>query len=93
MSGAIRRFAYKYSEATLTHWMTLLLADRVDVVEGLVSDLKEGTMPNLWIEKGWRSEWKTNRQGVIRKVAIGVATATIVAIIVSKKRSKKSLSR
>jgi len=34
LSGAIRRYAYKqYSEARAAHWLLLLGADRVDVVE------------------------------------------------------------
>lgn len=34
MSGAIRRRAFRHSEKDLRHWMMLLLADRVNVVEG-----------------------------------------------------------
>src|SRR3954469_9566430 len=69
LSGAVRRFAYKYSEATATHWMTLILADRVNVVEGRLDDLKNGVIPNVWVERGWRAEWKHNRAGMIRKIA------------------------
>src|SRR3954470_11049283 len=78
LSGIIRRFAFKYSEATLAHWMGLILADRVNVWEGILDDLKNGHIPNLWIEKGWRSEWKTNRKEVIQKVAAGAVTAAVV---------------
>jgi hypothetical protein len=67
VSGAIRRYAFKYSESNALHWMVLLMADRVNVVEGIISDLRRGILPNLWIEKGWRAEWRTNRSGVIRK--------------------------
>src|ERR1700712_1004563 len=38
LSGAIRRYAYKFSEATAAHWMTLILADRVDVIQGKIND-------------------------------------------------------
>jgi hypothetical protein len=92
LSGAIRRFAYKYSEATLTHWMTLILADRVDTVEGVISDLKSGTVPNLWVEKGWRSEWKTNRTGVIKRVATVAVVATVV-LLAMKERKRRRLTR
>lgn len=37
LSGAIRRFAYRYSEARAAHWLLLLAADRVNVVESRVS--------------------------------------------------------
>lgn len=33
LSGQIRRLAYQVPEHTVRHWMTLLLADRVDVLE------------------------------------------------------------
>lgn len=38
LSGRIRRAAFRHSEGRLRHWMMLLLADRVNVVEGLVHD-------------------------------------------------------
>lgn len=90
LSGAIRRFAYKFSEADARHWLTLILADRVDSVEGIVDDLKHGTVPNIFKERGWTAEWKYNRQGVIKNVAVGVAvTAAVVALLVYRNRSKK----
>jgi len=92
LSGAIRRFAYKYSEATLSHWMTLILADRVDVIEGVLNDFSKGIIPNLWIEKGWRSEWKTNRKGVIQKAAtVAVVTTVLIAIMVKRKKRRSIL--
>jgi hypothetical protein len=88
LSGAIRRYAYKYSEATATHWMTLILADRVDVVQGIINDLKNGIIPNIWAEKGWKSEWKYNRKGVITKIATTVLTATVIIALLSRKKKK-----
>ena len=92
LSGAIRRFAYRYSEATLAHWMGLIFADRVNVWEGILDDLRHGTVPNIWAEKGWGSEWKTNRKGVIKKVAITAIAATVVIAIMSKRKRKHLLS-
>jgi hypothetical protein len=40
LSGWIRRRAFRRSESDLRHWMLLLLADRVNVVEGLVDDAR-----------------------------------------------------
>jgi hypothetical protein len=90
LSGAIRRIAFKYSEGTLAHWMGLLLADRVNVLEGLADDFKKGTIPNLWLEKGWRSEWKTNRQGVIKKAVITAVIAAVAIAVISNKSKKKA---
>ena len=88
LSGAIRRFAYKYSEAKATHWMTLILADRVNVVEGRLDDLKNGIIPNVWVERGWRAEWKHNRAGLIRKFATTVVVATVAVALLSRKNRK-----
>lgn len=40
LSGAMRRAAFRRSENDLRHWMMLLAADRVDVVEGMARDLR-----------------------------------------------------
>ncbi len=34
LSGAIRRYAYKFSEGQTTHWLMLMAGDRVDFLEG-----------------------------------------------------------
>ena len=41
LSGMLRRVAFKRSENDMRHWMTLLLADRVNVVEGLFEDMRK----------------------------------------------------
>jgi len=40
LSGMIRRRAFRRSENDVLHWMTLMLADRVNVVEGVFQDLR-----------------------------------------------------
>lgn len=45
LSGAVRRYAYKYSEATATHWMTFKLGDRIHVIQGKLNDLKQAFFP------------------------------------------------
>jgi hypothetical protein len=67
LSGRIRDFAFQYSEGRMEHWLGLLLADRVNVVEGIIDDLKSGHIPNIFAEMGLKAEWKYNRQGFIRK--------------------------
>lgn len=93
VSGMVRRYAYRYSEATTAHWMTLILADRINVIEGYIDDLKNAHIPNIFKERGWQGEWKYNRKGFVQKVAIGTAvTATIILLITSKNKKKiKSL--
>jgi hypothetical protein len=38
LSGVMRRRAFRHSENDLRHWLMLLAADRVNVVEGLLED-------------------------------------------------------
>src|SRR3712207_2314819 len=75
LSGAIRRFAFKYSESSYGHWLPLMLADRVGVVEGYLEDLSRGHVPNVFAERGWKAEWKHNRTGLVTRVAVGAAVA------------------
>lgn len=93
LSGAIRRHAYKYSEATAAHWMTLILADRVDAIQGKVNDLRNGIIPNPWIERGWRAEWKHNRPAFIRKAATTALLITVGIMVMSRKKKSKQRSR
>lgn len=85
LSGMIRRFAFRYSESSFGHWLPLVLADRVDVVEGILDDLVHGHIPNIISERGTKAEWKFNPMGVVQKVAVGaIITAAIVAYIKSR---------
>ena len=85
LSGMIRRFAFKYSENSYLHWLPLILADRVNVVEGIVDDLKAGHVPNIFAEKGYKAEWKHNRLPFIQKmVVIGALTAAAVIVLTHK---------
>lgn len=70
LSGAIRRMAFRRSENDLRHWLLLLLADRVNVVEAIGQDLARGKVPNVLAEMGIRSEWRYNRAGLARKIAV-----------------------
>ncbi|HEY6843465.1 MAG TPA: hypothetical protein VI391_04805 [Thermoanaerobaculia bacterium] len=38
LSGALREYAFQFGEATSRHWMTLMLADRVERIELELSD-------------------------------------------------------
>jgi hypothetical protein len=89
LSGRIRRYAFKYSESTYRHWVPLVLADRINMVEGLISDLKAGHVPNIFAEKGWAAEWKYNRQGMIKTIATGVVVTTVLFALLSGKKKRR----
>lgn len=92
-SGVIRRLAFKYSEESLRHWFALVMADRVNVVEGIINDLKSGTIPNIFKEKGMGAAWQHNRKGVIKKVAVTAAVISVAVILLSQKKRKNHLSK
>lgn len=90
LSGALRRFAFKFSESDYAHWLPLMLADRIGVAEGIIDDLAKGHIPNIFQEKGWGAELKYNRKQFILKAAATVAvTAAITAILLSKRKKNK----
>ena len=90
VSGAIRRFAFKYSEGSAKHWFSLVLADRINAIEGIVDDLKRGHIPNIWAERGWNAEWKYNRKGMIQKIAIGAVVVIGIAALLYSRNGKHS---
>ncbi|MBF6607396.1 MAG: hypothetical protein ITG00_01505 [Flavobacterium sp.] len=93
LSGAIRRQAYKYSESSYGRWLPLVLADRINVFEGLFDDLMKGYVPNTFAERGWAAEWKHNRTSFVTKIAVTAAVATVItAFLIQKKKKKRMYS-
>lgn len=84
LSGKIRREAFKYSENSYGHWLPLVLADRIGEVEGIIDDLKKGHIPNIFAEKGMKSEWKYNRKNFILKTAAVTAAAVGAYLLVTR---------
>ncbi len=85
LSGMIRRLAFRYSENEYRHWLPLLLADRVNVVEGILDDLAHGHIPNIFAEKGGKADWKYNRAGAIRSIAVGALLTTGALVLLTRK--------
>jgi hypothetical protein len=91
LSGQLRRFAFRYSEGKWNHWLMLLLADRVNMVEGIIDDMKHGHFPNIIAERGWTAEWKYNRKNFMRNVAIGAAvTAGLFMMMSATKKLRRA---
>jgi hypothetical protein len=89
LSGQIRRFAFKYSESSYGHWLPLVLADRINVVEGIIEDIKRGHFPNVIAERGWTAEWKYNKRGVVKTALAGIVIASAALAILGLTRSSK----
>lgn len=77
LSGRLRELAFRYGEGDLRHWMLLLMADRINVGEGLLSDLAQGQVPNLFAEMGLATEWRYNRASFVRKLLVLSALAGV----------------
>ncbi|MCR5886296.1 hypothetical protein LRS06_00620 [Hymenobacter sp. J193] len=93
LSGMIRRVAFRYSENRYRHWLPLVFADRVNVVEGILDDFVHGKVPNIYAEKGYPVEWKHNRTSLILKLATVAAVAAGALVLLSSSGDKKEKRR
>jgi hypothetical protein len=89
LSGVIRRFAFRYSENSYLHWLPLLFADRVNVVEGIVGDLAHGQLPNIWAEKGYNAQWKYDRAGMLQKIAAAALVTTAAVVLLTRNKASR----
>ena len=86
LSGMIRRLAFRWSESNWLHWLLLMGADRINVVEGVVDDLAHARVPNSPAEMGIRSELAHNTRGFAKKVAVaGLLSAGILALALRRR--------
>ncbi|MDF3077733.1 MAG: hypothetical protein K0S09_1622 [Sphingobacteriaceae bacterium] len=91
LSGMIRRFAFKHSENSYLHWLPLIMADRVNMVEGIIEDIAHGHIPNIYAERGWSAEMKYNKKEFLTKaVATAVIISAVTAVLVYQSKHKKT---
>jgi hypothetical protein len=89
VSGMLRRAAFKETENDMRHWLLLMLADRVDVIEGLLEDVAHGHVPNIPAEMGIKAEWQHNKRGLAQKAAIGAAAIGIGYYLLQRRKSRR----
>jgi hypothetical protein len=89
LSGALRRKAFTFSESNWGHWLSLIAADRINVIEGIIADLKAGTVPDLFTESGLKARWKYDRRAVIRRAAVTAACVIGITAALSLSARKK----
>jgi hypothetical protein len=90
VSGLLRRAAFRWSESHWLHWLMLMGADRINVIEGVIDDLAHARIPNVPREMGIRSELQFNKRNLVSKVAVGGAlSAAALVLIWRSKRSKR----
>jgi hypothetical protein len=90
LSGVIRRKAFKFSESEYGHWLNLLLADRINVVEGFIDDIMHGHVPNIFAEKGMKADWNYNKTLFFKRVAITAAITVGVVALFNQKKIKRA---
>jgi hypothetical protein len=93
LSGMMRRAAFRRSESDWWHWLMLMGADRLNVVEGVVQDLGRGTVPNIIGEMGGRAEWRHNKTGLAKKVGVTLAIAGVGWALFRSKKTSPSISK
>lgn len=92
-SGTMRRAAFRWSESNWLHWLLLLGADRINVVEGVVDDLVHARVPNIPAETGLRSQIRFNKRGLAKKAAVtgGIAVVAIGLIAWRRGNGKEEM--
>jgi hypothetical protein len=86
VSGWLRRFAFRYSESSYGHWLPLMAADRIGIVEGVVEDLASARVPNVFAERGWRAEWKHNRASLLTRIGVGLVVVGAAVAYLSERK-------
>ena len=89
LSGALRRFAFKYSESSYGHWLPLMAADRVGVVEGIFYDIFHARFPNVFVERGWRADWKHQPGNLMLRIAVRVVLIVAVVLMIAITRAAR----
>ena len=87
LSGMIRRFAFRWSESNWIHWLLLMGADRINMVEGVAQDLSHGKVPNIPGEMGARAEWRHNKKGFAIKTAAVLAVGVGIYALIRSRRN------
>ena len=86
LSGMVRRYAFRHSEDRVRHWIPLIMADRINVWEGLAQDLAKGYLPNVFAERGLKMEMKYNPRGFGVKIITAAAVGIGLYLLLKRKK-------
>lgn len=81
LSKLMRDYAFEYGEATTRHWMTLMAADRVAIVESMIGEALRGKPDHYIREKGWGVD--PRKYATIAAIAFG---ALGLGLLLAKRR-------
>jgi hypothetical protein len=79
-SGALRRTAFRFSESQWGHWLLLMLADRINTVEGVLQDFREGRAPNLLVEMGLVKRSRSREAAAATLALVGMTALGLVLL-------------
>jgi len=88
-SGSLRRAAFRFSENDVRHWLILLLADRTDMAEGVIDDLRRGHVPNVLSEMGLGAAWKHDRPRLLRNLASAAGSAKLLCWLAGRESRRR----
>jgi hypothetical protein len=94
LSGMLRDYAYQFGEGANRHWMTLMLADRVNMMESTIIDALRGKPDNYVREKGWSAIFKYGNDEDKRRmmtatlIGVGIVAAALLIPAASKRRRR-----
>lgn len=80
LSGLLRNFAYRFSEDKMRHWYLLVLADRIDMVEGWIEDIRDGKTPAILPAMEFRTLNRI-RRGEVHPLWFGVGAAAGMGLL------------
>lgn len=81
LSGRLRRAAFRFSESQWGHWLLLMGADRVDVIESVLEDVGKGRPPNPLVEMGLVRPARAREAAIATALAAGVVAVGLVHLL------------
>jgi hypothetical protein len=89
LSGMVRRGAFRWSESNWLHWLLLMGADRINVVEGIVADVSRGKVPNIPAEMGMSAEWEHNKKGLATTAGVALVATGGLVLLLGRRRKQR----
>jgi hypothetical protein len=90
LSGVLRRQAFKFSESQQAHWILLVAADRLQMVEAIGEDLSRGHVPNLFAEMGLKAELKHNPVRFASRIGVAAAAGIGLYLLLRPKPKRRT---
>ena len=90
LSGAVRRRAFAFSESQWGHWLLLMLADRINSVEGLLQDLGRGRLPNPLYEMGLVKASRSRESALATVAAVGAGVLAVTWLVSRSRNGRRA---